>query len=274
MQNVLAWVQSILSGEEYPITVRHLFYRLVGHDIIAKTESAYGLLAKHLAKWRRSGEVDYDAFADSTRWHIKPPTFDSMDDALVNCAETYRRDIWATQKIYLELWVEKDAVASILARAAEPFGVPVFVARGFASITSLHNAANTFRAYAEAGKRCIIYQFGDHDPSGVAAGESIKKAFADEFSVKVDFVRAAVTTEQIERLNLPTRPTKESNHARMKSWKGGESVELDAMPSAEISALVEACITQHIDQREWDVLKETESLERTTLKLFKEGLRR
>jgi len=33
-------VKYILDGEEGQITVRHLFYRLVGHGVIPKTEAA------------------------------------------------------------------------------------------------------------------------------------------------------------------------------------------------------------------------------------------
>jgi hypothetical protein len=239
----------------------------VGHGVIEKTDPAYKALGKHLSKWRRSGQIEWSAFADSTRWHIKPPTFDSMDDALANTVATYRRNLWQTQSVYIEVWCEKDAMAGILSRAAEPFGVPVFVARGFASLSSLYGAANTFRAWAEAGKRCLIYHFGDFDPSGVEAGESMVRSFKDDFKVDVDFIRAAVTRDQIRRLKLPTRPTKQSNHEG--SWAGGDSVELDSMPPAEIRKLVESCITRHIDQREWETLKRTEEAERESLEVVR-----
>ena len=202
-----------------------------------------------------------ECFADSTRWHLRHDTFNSIDDALANTVATYRRNLWQTQSDYIEIWCEKDAVASILFSAAEKFGVPVFVARGFASLSSLYGAANTFRGWAKAGKKPIIYHFGDHDPSGVAAGESMLRAFRDDFRVKVEFIRAAVTREQIEESNLPTRPVKSSD-TRAAKWTGGECVELDTMPPAHIRALVESCITRHIDRREWAVLQQTEAMER------------
>lgn len=272
MDNVLAWINHFIAesdGEQ--MSVRHLFYLLVGANIIHKTEAAYTSLVSHLSKWRRCGQVEWSAFTDSTRWHIKTETFDSMNDALVNTAATYRRNLWSTQKVYVEMWCEKDAMAGTIARAAEPFGVPVFVARGFASLSSLYSAANTFRAAAAAGKRCVIHHFGDWDPSGVAACESIVRAFRDDFKVDVELVRAAVTAKQIKAMKLPTRPVKTSD-SRAAKWTGGECVELDTMPPAEIRKLVESCITQHItDRRAWEVLKETEILERTTLKYIQEG---
>ena len=65
----------ILDAETSAITIRHLFYRLVGLNVIAKTELAYKGLCGHLSRWRKSREVPWNAFSDSTRWHIKPPMF-------------------------------------------------------------------------------------------------------------------------------------------------------------------------------------------------------
>ena len=264
---VLEAIDTILEGEESQITIRHLFYRLVGLHVIEKTESAYHNLCHHLSKWRRSGDVPWDAFSDSTRWqHIRQPTFDSVDDALENTVATYRRNLWESQSAYIEIWCEKDAMASILWQVAEPFGVPVFVCRGFASLSSLYSAANTFRGWDKAGKETIIYHFGDWDPSGVAAVvEHMACTFYMDFKLGVRVTRAAVTPDQICELDLPSRPVKKSD-TRAAKWTGGDCVELDTMPPAAIHAAVKSCIERHIDQRKWAVLKQTEELERETLK--------
>jgi hypothetical protein len=265
MGDVLGAIRRILNEAESQITVRHLFYRLVGLGMIPKTESAYQLLGRHLSKWRRSEEIPWSSFADNTRWHIRQPSFDGVQDALNNTVETYRRNLWATQPYYVEVWVEKDAIAGIVAETANAFGVPVFVCRGFASLSSLYSAANTFKQAIENEKTVTIFHLGDHDPSGVAAGESVRRAFRDDFDVDLRFIRVAVTEEQIQQLSLPTRPTKmHSTHA--KNWTGGESVELDAMPPVEIKHLVETCITELIDLDQWNTLKNTEGMERETLK--------
>ena len=272
MKKMLDAILAILAAEKDPITIRHLFYLLVSQGIIEKTEAAYKALCSHLSKWRRSGAVPWNSFTDSTRWHIQGTTFDNMQDALNTTVETYRRNLWADQDHYLEVWVEKDAIAGIVAPKANAFGVPVFVCRGFASLSSLFSAANTFRRMAEAGKKVIIYHFGDYDPSGVAAGQSVLKAMRDDFRVELQFIRAAVTEEQIEEMNLPTRPTKTTGtHAR--HWTGGRSVELDAMPAAELRRLVESCITRHIDVDAWQTLQRTEAMERETLRQMRDNFR-
>jgi hypothetical protein len=191
-------------------------------------------------------------------------TFNGVEGALENTARTYRRNLWDNQPYYVEVWVEKDAMAGIVAKVANSFGVPVFVARGFASLTSLYGAANTFRTATDAGKKVMVLHLGDYDPSGVSAGESMIKAFRDDFQVDVDFRRIAVTPDQIKSMALPTRPVKTSD-TRAKNWTGGECVELDTMPPAEIRSLVEDSITVLIDSHQWSTLKITERLERQTL---------
>jgi hypothetical protein len=267
MHAMLDAINQIIGGEETQITARHLFYRLVGQHVIPKTEAAYKALIAHLSKWRRSGEIPWESFADNTRWHIRPPTFDGVADALQNTVENYRRDLWRDQSCYIEIWVEKDSIAGLVSHTANSWGVPVFVARGFASLSSLYSAAATFRRQAASGKRIVIYHFGDFDPSGVAAGAAIQNAFRADFNVSVEFVRAAVTQEQISRLGLPTRPTKETD-SRARNWTGGECVELDTMPPTEIQDLVEQCIRQNIEPSAWNELVRTEQLERTSMSEF------
>jgi hypothetical protein len=252
-----------LDGEEHPITVRHLFYRLVGPGIISKTEAEYKNLGRLLTRWRRAGRIDWTAFADSTRWHIRAQTFDSLDDALRRTRETYRRDLWSTQPYYCELWIEKDAIASIVSDVANDFGVPVFVCRGFASLSSLHGAAQTFKNARWSGKDVVIFHMGDYDPSGHAAADAIERSLAEDFGCDINFRRLAVTQDQIREQNLPTRPTKHSTHA--KDWGEEESVELDAMSSFDMRRIVGDAIESLIDPYEWAKLQGIEREEKTTL---------
>jgi hypothetical protein len=47
MDELLSAIQDILNLEESAITIRHLFYRLVGQNVIEKTELAYKSLCSH-----------------------------------------------------------------------------------------------------------------------------------------------------------------------------------------------------------------------------------
>jgi hypothetical protein len=264
MSELLSAIQNIVNVEENAITIRHLFYRLVGQSVIEKTELAYKLLCHHLSRWRKAGEVAWSAFSDSTRWHIQPPMFSGIADALRRTQETYRRNLWATQAHYVEVWVEKDAIAGVIDDITSAFGVPLFVCRGFASLSSMYSASETFKEVQRDGKEVTIFHLGDYDPSGHAAADAIERTFRETFDCSVNFERIAILPEHIEQFSLPTRPTKQSD-SRARNWRGSECVELDSMPPAQLRGLVENAITSLIDSYEWEKLKEIEQEEQATL---------
>jgi hypothetical protein len=89
------------------------------------------------------------------------------------------------------------------------FDVPLMVARGYASLSFLHSAAEEIK---KLDVPAYIYHLGDFDPSGVNAGESIEKSLRGMAPyAEIHFKRLAVTPRQIEAWNLPTRPTKKSD---------------------------------------------------------------
>ena len=165
LRDILEASKEILEEEHGSITIRHLFYRLVGTGLLEKTEHEYKHLSGYLMKWRRSGEIPWSAFADNTRWYYGRRGSSNMEAALLNTRDSYRRNLWATQPIFVEIWCEKDAIASIILEEAQGFGVQVFPLRGFISGSALYNAANGFKEQIEDGKEVYIYYFGDHDPS-------------------------------------------------------------------------------------------------------------
>ena len=60
--------------------------------------------------------------------------------------------------------------------ATSKYDVPLMVARGYASLSFLSEAAD----YMQAEKRPVfIYHLGDFDPSGVNAGEKIEQTCGD-----------------------------------------------------------------------------------------------
>lgn len=82
-----------------------------------------------------------------------------------------------------------------------------------------------------------------------SAGERVASAF---------FKRLAVTEIQVYQLDLPTRPTKQTD-TRARSFDGG-SVEVDAIPPTTLRQIVEDAITSHIDT---EALRLTEVAERS-----------
>jgi hypothetical protein len=135
------------------------------------------------------------------------------------------------------------------------------VARGYSSISFLHSSA---RAIEAKGKPAFIYHFGDLDPSGVDAARDIEaklRRYAPD--AEIHFERPAVTRQQANEWNLPSRPTKLTD-TRAKKWIG-TSVELDAIPAARLRSIVRECIERHIDQQQLAMLRTAEESERELL---------
>ena len=108
----------------------------------------------------------------------------------------------------------------------------------------------------------------DYDPSGVDLSrntEAMLRRYADE-DCEIIFERIAVTESQISDWELPSRPTKKSNHQT--DTFTGESAELDAIPPDKLRSLVEDSITRHIDESNYYQLCEVESAERESLQQF------
>jgi hypothetical protein len=247
---------------EKPMTVRQVFYRLVSLGAIAKSEGEYRrTVVRLLTEMRRDGTIPYESIADNSRWMRKPRSYDSLEDALRSTAELYRRRVWSERDVYVEVWLEKEALAGVLYEVTEEWDVPLMVTRGYPSLTFLHQAG---RAIAAQGKRTFLYYFGDHDPSGLDIPRKVEEDlrwFAPD--IGITFERVAVTPEQIDEWGLPTRPTKETD-SRAKSFEG-ESVEVGAIPPAQLRELVENVITAHVDEDALELLRVAEESERELL---------
>jgi len=245
-----------------PMTVRQVFYQATVCGLVEKAETGYSKVQTDLTLMRRNGVLPYDWLADNTRWQRKPRTFNSVEDALKATAAFYRKNLWADADCYVEIWLEKDALAGVIYPITSMYDVPLMVARGYASLSFLYSAAGVID---QLGLECsiptYIYHFGDFDPSGVNAGEKIEETLREMApNAEIHFERIAVTEEQIAEWNLPTRPTKASD-TRSKGF-GNISVELDAIEPNRLRALVQETIEQHLPPDQFAVLKVAEKSER------------
>lgn len=271
LEEILAACLRIIR-EEDRVTLRHLFYRISSLGLIEKTDRDYQKMSGYTMKWRRNGSIPWSAFVDSNRWYHGVQTYSGLSESLENSKRCYRRNLWQSQNAYVEVWTEKEAIAAIAQEAAEPFGVPVFPMKGFASGSALFSIANSIRYEQSRGKNVHIIYLGDHDPSGRCIDESIVRNLKDDFGIEFDFIRIAVTTDQIKQYNLPTRPTKKTD-SRAKNFDG-PSVEVDALPPHILRQLINNNIVSYIDSAAWQWEKEIEGMERKTFDLMADAFER
>jgi hypothetical protein len=240
-----------------PATVRQIYYLATVAGLVPKTENGYNIVQTDLTLMRRTGDLPYGWLADSTRWQRKPNTFGSVEEALKETARLYRKDLWRDADCYVEVWLEKDALSGVVYPITSLFDVPLMVARGYASLSFLHEAAEYI---AGLDVPAYIYHLGDYDPSGQDAARAIEESLREMApDAEIHFERLAVTPGQIAHWRLPTRPTKETD-SRSKGF-GAVSVELDAIPPGRLRALVQVAIEDHLPSEQYEILKVAEQSE-------------
>ena len=94
---------------------------------------------------------------------------------------------------------------------------------------------NSDVGYIRNDKEAVILYYGDFDPSGKDIDRFIKESL-EWFGLDIEFIRIAITLEQIEEHNLPHTPDDAKEIAKMrrdprfKKWEYGLfRVELDAL---------------------------------------------
>jgi hypothetical protein len=266
-------IKGVLKAD-HPQTVRQVFYQLVARGVVEKTEVEYNrTVIRLLGEMRLAGEVPWSWIVDNTRQTKVTQTFDNITDALEDTAKYYRRSAMRESGVYIEIWSEKDALAGIIYEAASVYDVPVIVSKGMPSLTQVYGSFSQIRRAHKAGRQSYVYQFGDHDPTGCMIPRKIEERLI-EFCVRhgcrlPTVERVALTEEQIEEYSLPTRPTKREGNTHAEGFVG-DSVELDALPSAALRDLVRECIQRHIADDQLEVLREAEASEREILEQLSE----
>lgn len=275
--NLVIEILNELDGYK-PLTLRQVYYRMVGKGYIDNKKSEYVMLSK-LLKWARiDGHVSWSDIEDRVRAYHGSGGWDNVD-SYVNCEinslfRYYSRDLSQSQPKYIEIWIEKDALSSIFTRAAEKYNVPVTVCRGFSSVSFL----NDFKQRLErnsGGRPAVMLYFGDFDPSGVEMLESMKMTLQDELGITgVEFKRVGLLKEDIEKYKLPNNPDalkKTDTRAEKHVQRYGElAVELDALSPDILKQKIEDAIEAEFDMAAFEKEKLVYQAEVNTLNEYRE----
>lgn len=250
-----------------PLTLRQVFYRLVGTRGYPKDEKAYARLLENMNRARRAELVPFDAIRDDGTVASWPGGYHGKPDfwqAIAYEASTYTRDRSAGQRYAIEVWVEAAGMVPQAERVAHPYGAAVFSSGGFDSVTAKHDAA---RRFVERDRDTVVLHVGDLDPSGCAIVDSAAEdvaAFCVGYDAPgtVEFVRVAVTPDQVERYGLPTAPQKRDDR------RGSEmdaTVQAEALPPDDLAAILRAALDALTDRGVRQAVLDAEAAERADL---------
>src|SRR5205823_417015 len=92
-----------------PLTVRQIFYRLIGLGHYEKTERFYERLCEAVSKGRGGRLISFDAIRDDGVSVLRSTGYDGVDGFLTTMrrqAQAYTRDKLVNQPVYLEVLCE------------------------------------------------------------------------------------------------------------------------------------------------------------------------
>lgn len=250
-QQQLITINKILdeyAEQGYVLTLRQLYYQLVSRDIIPNLQKEYAKLSTLLVKGRMAGFVDWDAIEDRIRVPYLPYWVLDIEDAINDTANQYRLDRQDGQDVYIELWVEKDALSGVLKKITSHYHINLMVNRGYSSCTAMHDAYKRFKEKEDEGKETCILYLGDHDPSGLDMIRDIKERL-EEFGVDTEVKHIGLTMKQIEKFNPPPNPAKitDPRATGYIAEYGDTSWEVDALDPETLHKLVRENVEKLID---------------------------
>ena len=85
----------------------------------------------------------------------------SPSHIISSSASSFSVDRWENSNVRFEVWVEKQALEDIVARACVPFDVGYIACKGYMSQSEMWGAAQRLNEYEDKGQRLIILHLGD-----------------------------------------------------------------------------------------------------------------
>jgi hypothetical protein len=195
---------------DHPQSVRHCFYtdsRLP--EPVEKSDRGYNQVQDRITRLRRARRLPYGWISDTSRRGYFVDTFNDAQDFLMRVKSLYRADLWRQAVVRCEVWVESRSIAGVIQDDCEELAASLYPCGGFSSITFAYQAAEYLNA-TDDGRPVIVIYIGDYDPAGVLINEALERELREHLDpgIELVFQRIAITAEQIDQYDLPSKPRK------------------------------------------------------------------
>lgn len=307
----IVWINRVLAEyTDQRVSVRQVYYRLVAAALIPNQPEEYDKIQSLITDARYAGLIDWDAIEDRNREPVRPEEWKSGRGALDETVEKFRMNRWLTQPFYIELWVEKAALAGVLWPIAVDYHITLMVNRGYSSASAMKESAERISSRSEPmkleearerygedkasfeaamqGHRPVILYVGDHDPSGQDMVRDVRTRLL-EFDCPswMDVRPVALTWDQIEEYKPPPNPLKRKDdpkkyksvdlsHADPRAREyilkhGHSSWEVDALPPKALELIIRTTLNAYIDKPAMEKAITRENIIKAKIKSFSAG---
>jgi hypothetical protein len=275
-RDIIATAETICrdyATQGYDLTLRQLYYQFVARALIPNSMQSYKRLGDIVNQARLAGMLDWSYIVDRTRNLRGTSHWGNPSDIIDAAARSFRIEKWADQPTRVEVWVEKDALAGVIERAAAAHDVDWFACRGYVSQSELWAAGQRLARYMRDGQDVVVLHLGDHDPSGIDMTRDIRERLemfiGRRADTQLEVRRIALNMDQVRQYNLPPNPAKLTDSRAMTyiAEHGRQSWELDALDPATLNRLISDEIEAIRDEDLWDAQLEQEGEHRRLLTL-------
>ncbi len=259
-------------GQGYTLTLRQLYYQFVSRDLISNNQQSYSRLGSIISDARLAGRVSWTAIEDRGRGCNTPFIQGDVSAVLDGIEYHYSPDLWEGQEHYVEIWVEKEALANVVQRPSDRWQVPYLACKGYLSQSEAWRSSNRFREADRDGKTCHLIHLGDHDPSGIdMTRDNYDRMFL--FGASVQVHRVALNFDQVEEYSPPPNPTKmtDSRAENYLAEFGHTCWELDALQPPVIEGILNKKIAEFVDPDMMEDAKTRRDEERQVLRWISEN---
>lgn len=262
--------------EQIGQTVRHYYYKLLSAGAIRllpdranSGENAYKAVVSLLTDARMEGVLGWETIVDPGRRAFTYFGWNLKNYLRASQRSTIQVDVWRGQPQRLEMWVEKDGLASFAHHAISDYRVPVHVAKGYGSATIIKDAAERYGT----GENWTILYAGDFDPSGL----DIERCLRDTLrchGARPEIVRVALTQADTRRLPQEAALDVKKSDSRAAGFirlygPDQKGFELDAMPAGQLRRRLIDAVLARMDI---DTLQEALAIERATDRVIEDHL--
>ncbi|MBW8067619.1 MAG: hypothetical protein GJU73_09260 [Ferrovum sp.] len=254
--------------EIQPASTRAVCYKLfVGGIISSMSRANTAKVGMQLVYARENGLIPWAWIVDETREAERVSMWDDPEGVIRTAMSCYRKNIWADQDNWVEVWSEKGTLRGTLAPVLSEYGVTFRVMHGYGSATALHGIAEETSGN---DKPLTVLYCGDFDPSGMHMSEIDLPGRIGRYGGDAEIIRVALDADDIATgttlpsFDLDTKK-QDPRHQWFAERYGGKCWEVDALSPVILRSRVEAHIRSFINLDAWEHALRIEAVEKDSM---------
>jgi hypothetical protein len=280
-KDVVKLVSDTLKQYPFKLTAKQIYYCAVAHGLQNDPGIQRSFITL-MSRARELGDIDGTKIVDRSRlqfggdpqWSTGEGYLQYKLQELLDSKDNATLSFWDGQPEYIEVWIDKDALAIPTSYITNKYRVTLCTAKIVAA-DFYRAAVARFKASADAGRQLSIIHLTDHDPDGLVASKNLAERIGKNLTdnLKVNLSRVDLTYETVTTYNLQHDPTRTKVKDLIYEQQfGNKCWELESINPGEYIKMVESHIISHINTDIWEQRQEKIKREREMMETLIDAL--